>query len=256
MSQSSKERENDSISFCNDIESTGKNKSTSLTDEMKSMEDENCELKKRLEELEASNAKLEGLHSEVESLKHELLLIQNQNKQLNTKNVGLENELFDLQANLKRTEMPNSEKLDSTAGKTEFCREKLDESNDNLEMKFSPLFSKRYLVLVKNAIFNTPAVANLDQEHQNILDSVQKGGDLAHISEKCLPNLVANVLLQHRIEAIPLIIETITVHPEQEARMKLLELLFNLVKKPDIRQRHVICQSCLTYARRAGIQYQ
>ena len=37
----------------------------SLTDEMKSMEDGNCELKIRLEELEPSNAKLEGLQSEL-----------------------------------------------------------------------------------------------------------------------------------------------------------------------------------------------
>ncbi|XP_075252077.1 RAB11-binding protein RELCH-like isoform X2 [Convolutriloba macropyga] len=216
------------------------------------------------------------LEKEIESLKSEVQQMQSQNNLLNNKNVGLENEVIELQANVAKWQQQYGNDLDIKAAT--ISRKNTDNTSerdandpgiadlvsesvkiDNLD-KPEPLLSNRYLVLVKNAIFNSTAgsssgltAANLDQEHQSVLDRVNKPEkDLAHVCAKSLPNLVSHVLLQHRIEAIPLIMETVAVHPDQDARMKLLELLFNLVKKPDMRQRHVICQSCLTYARRAG----
>ena len=237
-----------------------------VSSSLESKTDEVGELKHR----ESLNA----LAKKIGELKSEMLKLEESNQQLSRKNVNLEHEVLELQTTLQMQSMQfrgvpdgsddaedGSEKKtgedgsvceDSGKSQTVSVRSLGAVMVDKNQLGKDGILGQQYTMIVKNSLAISPSVVNLDHEHQTILDNVQKGRDLAHIAEKCLPNLVANILLQHRIEALPFIIQTITVHPEQEARIKLLELLFNLIKKPDIRQRHVICQSCVIYARRAG----
>ena len=57
---------------------------------------------------------------------------------------------------------------------------------------------------------------------------------------RCLPHIVPNVLLAKREELIPLIICTATLHPDAKERDDLLNILFNLIKRPDADQRSFI----------------
>ena len=224
---------------------------------------------------ESHRANISALEKQIEELKRELSKLEDNNQQLSRKNTNLETEVFELQTSLQSQSMQfrgvpdgSDDASDGTEKKINAAVEDVSEEGKSqtasmhsfgaisvdktLPIGKDGILGHQYTMIVKNSLATASSVVNLDHEHQTILDNVQKGGDLPHIAEKCLPNLVANILLQHRIEALPFIIQTITVHPEQEARIKLLELLFNLIKKPDIRQRHVISQSCVIYARRAG----
>ncbi|KAL3860033.1 hypothetical protein ACJMK2_010206, partial [Sinanodonta woodiana] len=69
---------------------------------------------------------------------------------------------------------------------------------------------------------------------------------------RCLPHIVPNVLLAKREELIPLIICTTMLHPDSKERDKLLNILFNLIKKPDEEQRHMILAGCVAFAEHVG----
>ena len=70
---------------------------------------------------------------------------------------------------------------------------------------------------------------NLDQEevdvdlNKNIIDEVSI----------CLPKVVPNILINKREELLPLLLATITQNSSPKSRDELLNLLFNLIKRPD-----------------------
>ena len=68
----------------------------------------------------------------------------------------------------------------------------------------------------------------------------------------CLPKIVPNVILAKRDELIPLLIATIQVHPEAKVRDQFLNILFNLIKRPDEEQRRIILGGFLSMAARFG----
>uniref|UniRef100_T1ISW0 Uncharacterized protein n=1 Tax=Strigamia maritima TaxID=126957 RepID=T1ISW0_STRMM len=57
---------------------------------------------------------------------------------------------------------------------------------------------------------------------------------------RCLPHIVPNVLLAKREELIPVILCTIALHPDDKKRDNLLNILFNLIKRPDDDQRLIL----------------
>ncbi|XP_055891966.1 RAB11-binding protein RELCH homolog isoform X3 [Biomphalaria glabrata] len=69
---------------------------------------------------------------------------------------------------------------------------------------------------------------------------------------RCLPHIVPNVLLAKREELIPVILCTAILHPEPKQRDQLLNILFNLIKKPDDDQRQMILTGCVVFAELAG----
>ncbi|KAJ8302481.1 hypothetical protein KUTeg_018877 [Tegillarca granosa] len=69
---------------------------------------------------------------------------------------------------------------------------------------------------------------------------------------RCLPHIVPNVLLAKREELIPLILCTAMLHPDTRERDNLLNILFNLIKKPDDEQRQMILTGCIAYAEHVG----
>uniref|UniRef100_K1PHE9 Uncharacterized protein n=1 Tax=Magallana gigas TaxID=29159 RepID=K1PHE9_MAGGI len=81
------------------------------------------------------------------------------------------------------------------------------------------------------------------------------GADRDHIITmlaRCLPHIVPNVLLAKREELIPLILCTAMLHPDSKERDKLLNILFNLIKKPDEEQRQMIMTGCVAFAQHTG----
>ncbi|XP_059148848.1 RAB11-binding protein RELCH-like isoform X1 [Physella acuta] len=69
---------------------------------------------------------------------------------------------------------------------------------------------------------------------------------------RCLPHIVPNVLLAKREELIPVILCTAILHPQPKQRDQLLNILFNLIKKPDDEQRQMILTGCVVFAEHAG----
>lgn len=55
-----------------------------------------------------------------------------------------------------------------------------------------------------------------------------------------LPRLVPNIILNKREEIIPLIVSAIHLHSNPSEREKLLQLLFNLKKRPQEDERQMI----------------
>ncbi|XP_040568342.2 LOW QUALITY PROTEIN: RAB11-binding protein RELCH homolog [Lepeophtheirus salmonis] len=67
-----------------------------------------------------------------------------------------------------------------------------------------------------------------------------------------LPKIVPNVLLAKREDLIPVIMSVIKHHPDIKVRDLLLEILFNLIKKPDSSQRKMIIEGYVSLAEKFG----
>ena len=74
------------------------------------------------------------------------------------------------------------------------------------------------------------------------------------INELCisLPKIVPNILLNKREELLPLLLLSIQHQTDSKIRDQLLNLLFNLTKKPDEDQRKVILKGCKRIAETLG----
>lgn len=67
-----------------------------------------------------------------------------------------------------------------------------------------------------------------------------------------LPHIVPNVLLAKREELLPLILCAANLHSSVKARDSMLSTLFNLIKRPDERQRQMILTGCVMFAQYNG----
>uniref|UniRef100_A0A8C4Q4H5 LisH domain-containing protein n=1 Tax=Eptatretus burgeri TaxID=7764 RepID=A0A8C4Q4H5_EPTBU len=69
---------------------------------------------------------------------------------------------------------------------------------------------------------------------------------------RCLPYIVPNVLLSKREDLVPLLLSVAFLHPSTCTRDKLLHVFFNLIKRPDLKQRHSILAGCAAFGLLAG----
>ncbi|XP_062500867.1 RAB11-binding protein RELCH homolog isoform X2 [Corticium candelabrum] len=69
---------------------------------------------------------------------------------------------------------------------------------------------------------------------------------------RCLPHIVPNVILAKREELIPVLLCTVSHHPEATDRDKLLNMMFNLIKRPGTEQRQMILSGCVAFAKHNG----
>ncbi|KAK5579381.1 hypothetical protein RB653_009063 [Dictyostelium firmibasis] len=107
-------------------------------------------------------------------------------------------------------------------------------------------------------------VSNMDDESEisvRIAEEVDKirtldsdNQSIVKIVADSLPNIVPGVLINKREELIPLILVVISNHPDETIRFSLTKLLFNLIKKPNEVQRHVIMRGCMALASFIGPQ--
>jgi len=77
-------------------------------------------------------------------------------------------------------------------------------------------------------------------------------GEMVPLLARCLPHIVPSVLLAAREELIPLIVSAASLHADSKTRDNLLNLLFNLIKRPEVEQRQMILLGCVAFARHAG----
>jgi hypothetical protein len=101
-----------------------------------------------------------------------------------------------------------------------------------------------------NIAFHVSQDNRLVQEVSKISDS--NGENVVLMLGRCLPHIVPNVILAKREELIPLILCTATLHPDSTERDNLLNILFNLIKRPDIEQRQMILTGCVAFSRHVG----
>ena len=90
-----------------------------------------------------------------------------------------------------------------------------------------------------------------------ILSEVSKVFDSSHeevvlMLGRCLPHIVPNILLAKRNELIPILICTATLHPDSGKRDELLNIVFNLIKRPDPEERNMILTGCVAFSQHAG----
>lgn len=85
-------------------------------------------------------------------------------------------------------------------------------------------------------------------------DHLRLDQDLIHELAESLPKIVPNILLNKREELLPLLLIAIENHKEVQTRDQLLNLLFNLNKRPDENQRKVILRGFKKIAKVFGHQ--
>lgn len=72
---------------------------------------------------------------------------------------------------------------------------------------------------------------------------------LVHILAQTLPRIVPNVILNKREEVIPLMLSAIRLHNDSTEREKLLQMLFNLKKRPQEDERQLILAGFVAMAK-------
>ncbi|KAL8117968.1 hypothetical protein AgCh_015750 [Apium graveolens] len=83
--------------------------------------------------------------------------------------------------------------------------------------------------------------------------NIEKMGLLTiQILSDALPKIVPYVLINHREELLPLIMCAIERHPDSSTRDSLTHTLFNLIKRPDEKQRRIIMDACVTLSKDVG----
>lgn len=69
-----------------------------------------------------------------------------------------------------------------------------------------------------------------------------------------LPVIIPNMLFNKREEVVPLLLLAISSHPNKAVKDNLLNLLFNLFKRPNSEQRQLIISSCIIFAKQHGVE--
>ncbi|XP_017887570.1 RAB11-binding protein RELCH homolog isoform X1 [Ceratina calcarata] len=110
----------------------------------------------------------------------------------------------------------------------------------HLPLKFKVEVIAHCLVNVPNSIVS-PA--------EEIFKNGVTRDTLVHILAQTLPRIVPNVILNKREEVIPLILSAIRLHNNSAEREKLLQLLFNLKKRPQEDERQLILAGFVAMAK-------
>ncbi|XP_070574126.1 RAB11-binding protein RELCH homolog isoform X2 [Ptychodera flava] len=105
----------------------------------------------------------------------------------------------------------------------------------------------------KKALLDSPYSQSLDNRLTVEVSKIAESNEnVVLMLARSLPHIVPNVLLAKREELIPLILCTVSLHPDPKERDNLLNILFNLIKKPDEEQRHMILTGCVAFAQHVG----
>ncbi|CAD5117095.1 DgyrCDS5906 [Dimorphilus gyrociliatus] len=98
-------------------------------------------------------------------------------------------------------------------------------------------------------LFQSAFYSPHDNRIVNEVTAVRDNDDVIPMLGRCLPHIVPNVLLNKREELIPVILAAASLHSDSKERDKLLNILFNLIKKPDSQQRQIILTGCIAFAK-------
>ncbi|KAM0725477.1 RAB11-binding protein RELCH [Formica fusca] len=135
--------------------------------------------------------------------------------------------------------------LDETdPGDKEWTRLQLPKVNITEKSSVLPTASSRDLPIKFKLEIATHCLANVSGSIISSMEESLKRGvtrdTLVEILTYILPRIVPNIILNKREEIIPLILSAIHLHSNSNEREKLLQLLFNLKKRPQEDERQMI----------------
>ncbi|XP_024983065.1 lisH domain and HEAT repeat-containing protein KIAA1468 homolog isoform X2 [Cynara cardunculus var. scolymus] len=133
--------------------------------------------------------------------------------------------------------------IDSIADK----HEEFSKSDDNYVTDVAENSPKENVVPVVTDNGSLPESTSPVVEHFS-----EKGPGTIQILSDALPKIVPYVLINHREELLPLMMCAIERHPDSHTRDSLTHTLFNLIKRPDEKQRRIIMDACVTLAKNVG----
>ncbi|XP_046607039.1 RAB11-binding protein RELCH homolog isoform X1 [Neodiprion virginianus] len=118
---------------------------------------------------------------------------------------------------------------------------------DSCDSSFRILPANFEREVVTHCVVNTsnPATAFIEDPLRNSV--TQKS--IIHILTYSLPRIIPNVILNKREETIPLILSAVQLHTNSREREKLLQLLFNLKKRPQEEERLKILAGLVAMAK-------
>ncbi|KAL5571309.1 hypothetical protein UlMin_020906, partial [Ulmus minor] len=137
---------------------------------------------------------------------------------------------------------------DSKDKSEELSEESVNSSNGNSSSNHSESVSKHNGELPP---VDTGQLLNSDNLSVEAA-SEKMGLQTIQILADALPKIVPYVLINHREELLPLIMCAIERHPESSTRDSLTHTLFNLIKRPDEKQRRIIMDACVSLAKNVG----
>ncbi|GIY63229.1 RAB11-binding protein RELCH homolog [Caerostris darwini] len=140
-----------------------------------------------------------------------------------------------------------SESLDLNQSSKSISSNTSNEQSHKSERTVPYEFQKNLLSLCQ-----TQKIAQDNRLIGEITDIVNSQDSVVSVLSRCLPHIVPNILLAKREELIPLILCAIALHPDPKERDKLLNILFNLIKRPDEEQRHMILTGLVAIAQHLG----
>ncbi|XP_020279008.1 lisH domain and HEAT repeat-containing protein KIAA1468 homolog isoform X2 [Pseudomyrmex gracilis] len=146
--------------------------------------------------------------------------------------------------------------LDETdPGDKEWTRLQLPRVNITERSSVLPTVSSRYLPTKFKSEIATHCLPNVSGSMISSVEEPLKRGvtrdTIVEILTNILPRIVPNVILNKREEIIPLILSAIHLHSNSNEREKLLQLLFNLKKRPQEDERQIILAGLIMMAKLA-----
>ncbi|KYM94013.1 hypothetical protein ALC62_15375 [Cyphomyrmex costatus] len=146
--------------------------------------------------------------------------------------------------------------LDETdPGDKEWTRLQLPRLNITEKSSVLPTASSRDLPSKFKSEIMTHCMANVSGSLiSSVGESLKYGitrNTLVDILAYTLPRVVPNIILNRREEIIPLILSAIHLHPNYSERDKLLQMLFNLKKRPQEDERQTILAGLIVMAKLA-----
>ncbi|CAC5412344.1 RAB11-binding protein RELCH,RAB11-binding protein RELCH homolog [Mytilus coruscus] len=163
------------------------------------------------------------------------------------------NQNEDRNTNENTSEMDqNVEQTIETTEGTQSLKEKPPDKGQYREKNLSRKTSVAFQRALQDVCFHVSKDNRLINEVSQIVGS--DTDTVVLMLSRCLPHIVPNVLLAKREELIPLIICTAMLHPNSKDRDRLLNILFNLIKKPDEEQRNMILTGIVAFAQHVGQQ--
>jgi len=157
-----------------------------------------------------------------------------------------------------KSEDSNNNKTTTTSTSTT-NKSEIDTSNLSIMRKtYRSLVEKRRQTVAFRIVYNMDDESEISVRIAEEVDKIRTldadNQSVVKIVADSLPHIVPGVLINKREELIPLILVSISNHPDETVRFSLTKLLFNLIKKPNEVQRHVIMRGCTALASFIGPQ--
>ena len=156
-------------------------------------------------------------------------------------------------------EQKPEENVDAQQGEGEEAKEDADADEKKEEEKKPPEVPWQSILRAKRRAAHSAAiVADAGRAEGRVADTVRGlrdlGGEagMVELVAESLPNIVRGVVMSKRDEVVPLLLETILRHHDEETRTALIKLLLTLLRQPDEPQRAILVEAIAVLAELMG----